>query len=198
MNELCFLSNLTSSEWASWVQAIGSVLAIIAAAWIARYQAKHQQESALQMHRTERLAAQSEAAETLSVLARNSAKAMGHVSGQLHNRQAVHDAAEGLALCDIGEVQRIDGYLSAIPLYELPGPLVTPTMILGSTVRQFKEKTEMALRLHRQMDASMFEDFFRSLAQMNESVEATCKDISEKVPKPSIRRTLRDKASRRL
>lgn len=181
MNQLCFLSGLTSSEWASWVQAVGSILAIVGAAWIARYQAKLQRDSALELHRTERLTARREVAETLSVLAQNSATAMAHVSGQLRDREAVHQVAEGFIHCDIGEVQRLDGYLAAIPLHELPSSLVTLTMILCSAVRQFREKTEMALRLHRQMDANMFEEFFRTLAQMNESVKATCKDISEKV-----------------
>lgn len=181
MNELCFLSDLTSSEWASWVQAVGSIAAIVAAAWIARYQAKLQQASAMEQHRRERLTSRAEASETLAVLARNSAKAMAHVSGQLLDRDAVHEAAEGLRPCDIGEVQRVDAYLAAIPLHELPGSLVTLTMILGSTVRQFREKVETALRLHRQMDANMFEDFFGSLISMNESVRQTCQDISEKV-----------------
>lgn len=181
MNELCFLANLSSSRWASWMQAVGSIVAIFAAAWLARYSAKLQQKSALQLHRTERRTARAEASVTLSVLARNSAKAMAHVTGQLPDRQALHDAAEGLKACDLGEVQRIDSYLAAIPLHELPGSLVTLTMILGSTVRQFREKTEMALRLHRQMDARMFDDFFQSLSQMNESAAATCKDISDKM-----------------
>jgi hypothetical protein len=181
MNELCFLSNLTSSEWASWVQAIGSIVAIIAAAWIAVHQAKLQHKSALELHRTARLTARAEVARTLSALAENSAKAMVLVGGQLHDREAVRQAAEGLIRCDIGEVQRFDGYLSAIPLHELPDSLVTLTIILGFTVRQFREKTEMALRLHRQMDTAMFEDFFRTMTQLNESVRATCKDISEKV-----------------
>ena len=34
MNELCFASNLSSSEWAAWMQAIGSIGAILAAVWI--------------------------------------------------------------------------------------------------------------------------------------------------------------------
>ncbi len=181
MNDLCISSNQTSSEWASWVQAIGSVLAIIAAAWIARYQTRLQRESALVLHRTERQTARAEAAETLSVLADNSAKAMADVSGQLQGREAVTQAAKGLIHCDIGEVRRLDGYLSAISLHELPSSLITLTMILGSTVRQFKEKIEMALRLHGQMDATMFEDFFRTTALLNESAKATCRDIAEKV-----------------
>jgi hypothetical protein len=41
MNELCFLTGLTSSEWAAWVQAIGSILAIVAAWWIGHRQLRH-------------------------------------------------------------------------------------------------------------------------------------------------------------
>jgi hypothetical protein len=181
MNQLCFLSNLSSSEWASWVQAVGSILAIVAAALIARHQARLQHENGLKLLLAARTTVRTDVTGTLEVLARNSAKAMAHVSDQLLNRDAVHGAAEGSRPCDIGEVQRLDGYLSAIPLHELPGPLVTLTMILGSTVRQFKEKVEMALRLHRQMDAAMFDDFFQTLKSMNESVNATCKDISAQV-----------------
>jgi hypothetical protein len=54
-------------------------------------------------------------------------------------------------------------------------------MILGATVRQFREKVEMALRLHGEMDAAMFDDFFATLKQMNESLQATCKDITAQV-----------------
>ena len=41
MNELCFFSNISSSEWAAWVQAIGSVAAILSAIWIMHLQHKH-------------------------------------------------------------------------------------------------------------------------------------------------------------
>lgn len=181
MDQLCFPASLNSSELASWVQAIGSICAIVAAALIARHQARLQHKSALDLLRVQRDTARAEAAETLAVVAKNTAKAMTHVSGQLPDRTAVYSAAEGTIRCDIGEVQRLDGYLSAIPLHELPGSLITLTLVLGSTVRQFREKTEMALRLHRQMDAAMFEDFFGTLKQMNDSVQATSKDISDEV-----------------
>ncbi len=54
-------------------------------------------------------------------------------------------------------------------------------MVLGATVRQFKEKVEMALRVHRQMDGSAFEDFFRTLGEMNLSIESTCSGITTEV-----------------
>lgn len=38
MRQLCFLSNLTSAEWAAWFQGIGSVAAVFVAVWIAKHQ----------------------------------------------------------------------------------------------------------------------------------------------------------------
>ena len=181
MNELCFLSNLTSAEWAAWVQAVGSVLAIVAAAWIAKHQANLQHKNALDLHKTEKRTEQTDITKTIYVLAINSSKAMKHIAGQLTDRESVHNAAEGLIPCDVGELVRIDTYLSDIPLHTVPHSMVTLTMILGSTVRQFKEKVEMALKLHRKMDAKMFEDFFRTISEMNASIEATCNDINVEI-----------------
>jgi hypothetical protein len=48
-------SNLTSSEWAAWIQALGSVLAIGAAARLAIYQSREQHKSALALHNREKL-----------------------------------------------------------------------------------------------------------------------------------------------
>jgi len=181
MNTLCFLSNLTSAEWAAWVQALGSTIAIGAAAWIAVHQAKLQHRNALNLHIIEQRTARVDIAKTLSVLAKNSAKAMRHIGGQLNDRDSVHKIAEGLIHCDISELRRIDKYLSEIPLHSVPYSLVTPTMVLGSTVRQFIEKVEMTLRLHRQMDASMFEDFFLTIGAMNSSIDATCRNVDIEV-----------------
>ena len=180
-NTLCFMSNLTSAEWAAWVQAIGSIGAIIAAVLIATRQTKQQYQTALDLQTSERHAARAELAKTLSVLATNSSKAMKHISAQLSDRESVHRAGEGELPCDIGEIDRLDTYIANIPLQTLPHSLVTLTMILGATVRQFRAKVEMTLRLHRQMDAGMFDDFFLTLRQMNASIEETCKDIAAKV-----------------
>lgn len=46
MNTLCVLSSLTSEQWAAWVQAIGSIAAIIAAIQIGRHQAQTSQKLA--------------------------------------------------------------------------------------------------------------------------------------------------------
>ena len=175
------MTNLTSAEWAAWVQAVGSIVAIVSAALLVVLQARLQHRNDLALQRAEQHHARMETAKTLSVLAANAAKAMKHVSGQLKDRESVHTVAEGLAPCGIDEVTRINRYLAAIPLHALPHSLVTVTMIVGATVREFGEKVEMALRVHRQMDGAAFHDFFRTLGEMNASIELTCRDITTEV-----------------
>lgn len=177
MNELCFLYNLTSAEWAAWVQAVGSIIAIIAAVGIAIHVAKVQHQNALDLHKTEKLTKRVEISKTLFVLSENSLKAMKYIANQLKDRESIHNAAEGLIPCGVGELSRIDTYLNNIPILSVPYSMVTLTMILGSTVRHFKEKVELALTLHRKMDADMFDEFFRTLGEMISSIEATCNDI---------------------
>lgn len=171
-------SNLTSSEWAAWIQALGSVLAIGAAARLAIYQSREQHKSALALHNREKLDVQIDTTKVLLELAGNSAKVMKNIKLQLHDRESIYNVAEGLVHCPIGEMVRIDKCLSDIPLNTIPSSLVTYTMILGSTLRQFKEKVEMTLNCCRKMDTTMFADFFKCLAKMNVVIEKVCNDIN--------------------
>lgn len=181
VNTLCFATNLTSAEWAAWVQAIGSVLAILGAAGIAVWQARKQHDNALVLHAAQQRYAKVELARTLAVLAQNCSKAMGHLAAQVNDRAAIHEIGEGRVHFDCGELSRLDAAISGIPLHSFPSAIVTPTMILSATVRQFREKVEMVFRVHRSMDAAAFEDFFRVLLEMNNSVKATCSDIEKEV-----------------
>ncbi len=177
MNMLCLTTNLTSSEMAAWVQAVGSIIAILAAggftvlgAWLDRRNARH-----------DRRQQRYEIGRTLSVLSQNLSKAMTYIEGQLESRTAVYEFAEGHRHFDFAEMERLDFAISAIPLHELPSPLVTPAMLLGATFRQFKEKIELAMRVHKTMDAVAFDDFFRSLAELNQSMRLTCGDVGKAV-----------------
>jgi len=181
MYNLCFLSNMSSAEWAAWVQAVGSILAILGAVGVAVWQTNKQHGNALALLAAERQLEKRELARTLTILAKNCAKAASFFADALRDREAVYNIAEGLEPLDVGELTKLDTAISAIPLHELPSSLVTPTMLLGSTIRQFREKIEMVLRLHRQMDAAAFEDFFRTLQEMSESLSATSSEIGGEV-----------------
>lgn len=43
MNNLCFMTNLSSAEWAAWVQAVGSVIAIFVAIGVSYWQHRAQE-----------------------------------------------------------------------------------------------------------------------------------------------------------
>jgi hypothetical protein len=65
MQQLCFASGLSSEQWAAWVQAVGSIAAILAAIGVGWYQARRSEaltlqaarhaEQLLEMQRTDRV-----------------------------------------------------------------------------------------------------------------------------------------------
>lgn len=181
MYRLCFSTAMTSAEWAAWVQALGSIVAIAGAAWIAGWQARKQHESAIKLQAREAKSAALGYAETLAVLARTSTKVIEVLSEMVGDRQRVHEIAEGDVHFDIEELVRLDSRILSIPVHSLPPSLVQPTIFLGSTVRQCRQKLELVLRVHRSMDAEAFQDFFESLAEMKTSARETWNDIQKVV-----------------
>ena len=106
---------------------------------------------------------------------------MIYLTKQLSNREDVYEIATGGRHVDLIELIRIEASIIGIPLHNLPDSLVTPTMVLSATVRQFRENVEFAIRKHREMDSAAFENFFRILREMNESLELTWSDIATEV-----------------
>ena len=181
MNHLCLLTGLTSSEWAAWVQAVGSISAIIGATWIAIWQSRRQHAISRSVMREERRLERTEVARALLALSINCAHAVDHGAKQFPDRVAVHEIAEQATHFDFNELRIIENAVLGIPLYSLPHKLVPLAMILSSTVRQFREKVESALLLHREMDAGAFGEFFAVLGSMQRSLASTCRDIEAEV-----------------
>lgn len=202
MNELCFLSGLSSSEWAAWVQAVGSVAAIFGAAGIAIWQAGKQHKSSLEVVRAEHRLAGVATARALHSLSTNCQRAMAHAAVQFPSREAVHCIAEGRTHFDLEELKVIEGAVRSVPLHALPHQLVHLTMILSSTVRQFRENVEFALQSHRTMDGGAFEKFFGVLGELQRSLGLTCTDIQAEVVRleggaqPAVAPDMRQPASR--
>ena len=111
---------LTSGDWAAWVQAIGTIIAILAAAWIARWQFKKQHQSALLLHKAEQRYTRIEQAKSLLTLCHSCMKAVKHFTGQMNDRETVHKIADREIYLDFGELQSLENALVTIPLYSLP------------------------------------------------------------------------------
>ena len=181
MNQLCLFTNLTSSEWASWVQAIGAIAAIFGASGIAVWQAKKQHAISLSVIRAEHRLMRTEAAQALHSLSVSCHNALSYSAKQFPDREAVHDIAEGRIHFDFNELNVVEGAVRSIPLHTLPHQLVSLTMIVSSTVRQFRENVEFALQKHRTMNSVAFTKYFEALSGLQSSLALTCKDIEAEV-----------------
>jgi hypothetical protein len=181
MNQLCFLTGLTSSEWAAWVQAIGSIAAIMGAVGIAIWQARQQHSASMAVLKAERSFARLEAARALRELSTGALRLLENSTKAFPDCEAVHDTAEGRRFFDFGELRVIEGAIQAVPLHSLPHDLVRLTMITGSCVRQFRENIEFAIPRHREMDSKDFTSLFDSLSALTKSLGLTCKDTETAV-----------------
>ncbi|HDR9164787.1 TPA: hypothetical protein QDB28_005222 [Burkholderia vietnamiensis] len=170
----------TSSDLAAWVQAVGSIVAILCSVKIAVWQADKTQEQTLFTLNQQRLADHLRSAKTLLELARNALKVQVHVAGKLDSREAIYNAAEDRLPFDLPEMYALEVALNKIELHLLPSELVALALIVAATMRQFRIKVDMVLDTHRQMDAAAFDDFFAVMRQMQESMRLTIADLEAK------------------
>ncbi len=183
MSEPNLISNLTSPEWAAWVQAIGSILAIIGATGVAIWQSNKQHKNSLELLSIEHRLARLEVAQALLSLSKSSLRLLKNYAKQLPDRSAIHNIGHGVTHLDTDELKVVEGAVQTIPLHSLPHQLVSLTMMLGSTIRQFREHVELVIKVHRQMDADQFNAFFTNMSEMQNSLKKTCDDIQTEVSK---------------
>lgn len=181
LNQLCFLSDLTSSEWAAWVQAVGSIVAIAGSVGIAIWQSKQQHKASMALLLAEKRFARIELAKAILSLSTSALQLLKYSTKAFPDRQSVHDTAEGRRHFDFGELRVVEGAIQAVPLHTLPHELVQLTMIVNSTVRQFRENIEFAIQTYRQMDADAFNTFFETLSTLTDSLSRSCDDIKTEV-----------------
>jgi hypothetical protein len=174
---------MTSSDWAAWVQAIGSIAAIFGAAGIAIWQSGRQQKNALALLRAERRFDRTELAKALLTLSTNCRRLLEHYAAQFPDRDSVENVAEGRVHVDLNELKVVEGAVLSIPLHSLPHVLVSLTMMVSSTVRQFRENVDFALKSYRSMDSNAFEKFFDVLSELQLSLKLTCEDIQTEIDK---------------
>lgn len=175
------MPELTPSEWASWVQATGTIVAVAAAAGIAIWQSRQQHNSALTLHKAEQKQARLAVAKSLLVIARNCSRAARHFASELDSREKIYNISTGETHFDFGELRHLRDATSGIPLYSLPDLLISHAMILAATIRQLDETVAILFREHRKWDAEQFARLFKTLSEMNESLQLTCRDIEAAV-----------------
>lgn len=168
----------TPSDWPTIVQAIGSILAIFASVGIAQWQANKAQRQALDAFDRQLRAGVLLTTKTLIEMSRSALKLQFHISGLLDSRESIYEAAEDNRLPFLmPEVYALEKALDAIELHKIPGELISLTSMVRSAFRQFRIKVDMAFDTHRQMDTSMFDDFFKTMESIKISMDRTIDDM---------------------
>lgn len=165
------------SDWPAWVQAVGSVAAILASVRIAAWQARKTQAQTLFVIEQQGRAEYLRSARTLVEMAKAVLKVQAHVAKKLCSRESIGAAAEDRLAFDWPEVIALERALNQVEIHRLPAELVSLSLILAATVRQFRIKVEMALDTHRQMDAAAMVDFQAVMQEMAESLRLTVSDL---------------------
>jgi hypothetical protein len=178
-DNLCLSTNLTSSELAAWVQAIGSILAILGSVWIAVYQTGKQRRDALALEDKRRRNAELDAARSVAELARRSLEVAKFIRRAIPDVATVHRVAEGDEHLEIYGLEYFETVTGTYPLQTLPPKLVRFPYLISSCLRQVRVKIGHVLRLHDQLTNAGFDDLFNTLRVMETSLQDTSTEIAD-------------------
>lgn len=146
---LDFFYKLNNGDKAGWIQALGSVFAILASGLIAAWQAKSQYKNSLRLQRIQEKNKEIVLTESVIEIIRNSASNVEHVYESLSTRQDIYDVATKNKYYDFEGLNDVIHSLKQIPLKDLLSPkLVTAIMILISSIRQLEIQVDKTIQNH--------------------------------------------------
>ena len=96
MNQLCLFTGLSSSDLAAWVQAIGSIAAVVGAVWIALWQSRKQHKASLDLLKAERASTKLETAKAVQMLSTGALIALNISNRSFPDSNAIFEIAEVL------------------------------------------------------------------------------------------------------
>ncbi len=175
VEQTCFFFpwGLTPSECASWVQAWGSILAIVGSVALAVWQTRRQ----LRVTHRQRQAERMQVAEALLALARSSRGLQIHLGEQLDSREAVQLAEQGNLPTAMTELHALERALAHIPLQALEPVLLGPASMLASSMHQYRLRIDSLLQNHRKMDAADLETQFEMLNTLAFTLQEALSDL---------------------
>ncbi|MEB5483940.1 hypothetical protein QMA69_05375 [Burkholderia pseudomallei] len=166
---LAFLYQISreSDGGAAWVQAVASVAAI----WWSGKSARDLQQTNSRQQRITRTRAVLRISEALS-------STVQVATNLLIDQETLKRVYRAEIEFDQSALADFERAVQRIPLHDLETPeLVTLVLMLRSTIRQFRENTEQALKDVFSMDPDSLDLYFRSNRQMS----ACCDDITSKI-----------------
>ncbi|MET3371377.1 hypothetical protein ABIC89_000410 [Variovorax boronicumulans] len=165
------------SDWAAWVQAVGSVVAIVATGRFVRWQ--HELESERQEREHRRASLQK--LRVIKELVYANSLFVRFVALQFANRQASFDAIEGRTGFDPVEIDRVGSHTSGIPLHDLEDSEVVRCVLISTQyAMQVKDLARRAVQDYRSLNAKSFENIALRMEEAASQCELLHKTLEER------------------
>jgi hypothetical protein len=151
------------SDWASWVQAVGAIVAIVASAGLIfvqhRLQLAREKEAEI-----DRVVARMR---IVQEIARSTARNVRFLARKFSKRDTVHAVASGRKYFPRDAVALIADAIAATPLHSLDSPLlVFEVRTLTNLARQMKAQVEQLFAYHDVMDGTDFQEAFAAFENL--------------------------------
>jgi hypothetical protein len=171
---------LSASDWAAWIQAIGVFFAIYCASSAASTQSENQYKNSIRLKAIEDFERRLMLTESVAEIFKNTSERIKHIQNELPDAVAIYDVSTKRKYYDLDCLTDLLAAFKQIPLHDLPSAkLVTAVMISIATVRQLDIQIDKSFREARAMDGEDFEKVLTTIKQVNESMQLTCKDVTD-------------------
>jgi hypothetical protein len=174
---LCMSTELSSTDMAAWVQAIGSILAIAGAVGTAIWQMTRSQANAMKLERIRQHNSEIDLAKTIRELCKRSTALVTYTIGAIGDRQEVHELATGQKNYYDGDLEYLKTALASMPLHMLPSRFVKFPMFVRSQLGQMQLNIEAVLKNRDTLDAADLDAFGKSLNVTLRNLEAAYGEI---------------------
>jgi heme exporter protein D len=173
-----FVSDLSVSECAAWVQAWGSVVAVLVAVAVAAYQSNSQHKSALKLFARQQAQQRRDQIEALTNIAYEACKLVETIRGALGTLTAALQIARKEVYFDLGAIHYLDESVQRISLIGLAPDMVRPVRRLTDVVRQFRWNIDLVFTDYKNMNADEFSSFASVFSEISKSLQALCAEFS--------------------
>jgi aminopeptidase-like protein len=163
VNSCLFVSDLKPSDCAAWVQAWGTVLAVVASLVLVWVQHRLQQIREEHLRKRQLVARM----RTIQEIAESTVTNMRFLLETFTTRQQVHDVADGRTAFPSEALDQISEAVETIPLHELDSPaLVFNVRVLVIVSRTLRSRLQWMLAHHRELSGGDFADGFNDFRDL--------------------------------
>lgn len=172
------------SDWAAWVQAVGSIAAIAIALYIARKQSATQHASAMKAVRAQHDLERQPSGTALALLAITGRDLVKFTLEQLGTPEALVTKGSGLMRTVKAELEATERGLEAIPPQALAVGLALPAFLVANSIRHFRVEMEQLVEFRRERSGDAIANMLLLLKEQLVQIDAACDSIGKQVPEP--------------